>query len=201
MRVLSFALVAAISGTAVAGLENPLVPDWRGTPGTMFSQWDSFSQAVNAPNFPEAGGGFQLFNFGAGAIIASSGNIYNPAGPLDIHVYSLAPVPVYQAVLNIAWSGTELNAGDVRAFQNGSYFDFTSSELRYQQESPFGGFNETWAFTFDLTGDTGDLAFFFGSDGAHSSLDAVSVDVLMVPAPGALALLGVAGMASRRRRR
>ena len=169
----------------------------------MFSQWDSFSSAVNAPNFPEAGGGFQLFNFGEGAVVASSGNIYNPAGGLNIHVYSLGPVVGEEAVLNISWGGTMLDTTDVQAFFGGEYIDAYSVEQRASSSSPFGGTTDTWAFKFDLSGIQGasDLAFFFGNDGPHGSLDAVSLDLNMVPAPGALALLGMAGVASRRRRR
>ena len=203
MRILTMTLALAVAGTASADLVNPDVPGWRGDAGTMFSQWDTFGNAVNAPNFPEAGGGFQLFNFAPGATIASSGNIYNPAGALNIHVYSLGPVAAQEAVLNISWGGTMLDTTDVQAFFDGQYVDAYSVEQRASTPSPFGGTTDTWAFKFDLSGIQGvyDLAFFFGNDGAHGSLDAVSVDLNMVPAPGALALLGLAGVASRRRRR
>ena len=203
MRILTMTLALALAGTASADLVNPDVPAWRGQPGTMFSQWDSFSSAVNAPNFPEAGGGFQLFNFGEGAVVASSGNIYNPAGGLNIHVYSLGPVVGEEAVLNISWGGTMLDTTDVQAFFGGEYIDAYSVEQRASTPSPFGGTTDTWAFKFDLSGISGasDLAFFFGNDGPHGSLDAVSLDLNMVPAPGALALLGMAGVAARRRRR
>ena len=203
MRILSCAVAIAIAGTTAADLVNPDVPAWRGAPTSMFSQWDSFTNAVGAPNFPEAGGGFQLFNFGEGAIIASSGNIYNPAGALNIHVYSLGAVPAEEAVLNISWSGTMLDTSGVQAFFGGQYVDAYSVEQRSSVDSPFGGSTDTWAFKFDLSGIPGasDLAFFFGNEGAHGSLDAVSVDLNMVPAPGALALIGLAGVVSRRRRR
>ena len=59
------------------------------------------------------------------------------------------------------------------------------------------------AFTFDFTsfqGEADNWALFFGTDSPHFSLDAATVDIRAVPAPGALALLGLAGVARRRRR-
>ena len=165
MRILTMTVALALAGTASADLVNPDIPAWRGQPGTMFSQWDGFSNAVGAPNFPEAGGGFQLFNFGEGAVIASSGNIYNPAGNLNIHIYSLGPVVADEAVLNISWGGTMLDTTGVQAFTNGQYVDAYSVEQRSSVDSPFGGTTDTWAFKFDLSGISGahDLAFFFGN--------------------------------------
>ena len=97
------------------------------------------------------------------------------------------------------WSCT----ANVTAVFGGTTYNAVA-ELRDSQESPFGGTTDTWAFTFDLTGavGVGTLEFFFGNDQANGSLDAVSVDVLgaPIPAPGAVALLGLAGLAGRRRR-
>ncbi len=209
MRCIVTILAAAtLAGSATADLVNPDVPDWRGDVGSSYAEFDTFTNAVGAPNFPDVSPGapsFQLFNYGQGAIIASSGNIYNPAGALDIHLYSIAPLNTpTQAVLNVSWGGTMMDTSDVRAFFDGNYYDAASVELRDSQESPFGGTTDTWAFTFDLTGafGVGDLAFFFGNDGPHGSLDAVSIDVLAspIPAPGVVALLGLAGLVSRRRR-
>ncbi len=205
VSVLTAGLCGFIATTASAALTNPDVPSWRGDALTSYAEFDTFTSASGGPNFADAGGGgFQLFNFGGpGAVVASSGNIYSPAGALDIHLYSLGPaVNPAEAVLNISWGGTMLNTSDVRAFIGGTYYDAVSVDQRSSVASPFGGSVDTWAFTFNLSGAaTGDLAFFFGNDGAHGSLDAVSVDVRSVPAPGALALVIVAGAVGSRRRR
>lgn len=204
VSVLAAGLCGFVVTAASAELVNPDVPTWRGDALTSYAEFDTFTSASGGPNFADAGGGgFQLFNFAPGAVVASSGNIYSPSGALDIHLYSLGPaVNPAEAVLNISWGGTMLDTTAVQAFIGGSYYDAVSVEQRSSVSSPFGGSVDTWAFTFDLSGAaTGDLAFFFGNDGAHGSLDAVSIDVRSVPAPGALALVLVAGAISGRRRR
>ena len=205
----SILAVAAATSFASADLVNPDVPTWRGTTGSSYAEFDTFTSAFAAPNFPDVGGGgWSLTNNGAPgtATIASSGNIYGFGGALDISMSSLAPINTpTQAVLNVSWGGNMLltGEGDVQALFNGTYYNATA-ELRDSQESPFGGTVDTWAFTFDLTGafGVGTLEFFFGNEDANGSLDAVSVDVLgsPIPAPGALALLGLAGFARGRRR-
>jgi len=203
MRFLaSIVAVSAVTGMATADLVNPLVPDWRGDANASYAYWDSFTSADGGPNFPEQGGGFQLFNFGSGAIIASSGNLYGAGGPLDIHVYSLGDLAPTQAVLSFSFLGNPMDTSNVQAFFLGQYIDPISSELRGTAGGgPFPA--ETWSFTFDISNpgnQSSGLAFFFGSELGQTSLDAISVDVLSIPAPGAFALLGVAGLASRRRR-
>lgn len=204
LTVFSAGLCGLVATTASAALTNPDIPSWRGDALTSYAEFDTFTSASGGPNFADVGGGgFQLFNFAPGAVVASSGNIYSPSGALDIHLYSLGPaVNPAEAVLNISWGGTMLDTTAVQAFIGGSYYDAVSVEQRSSISSPFGGSVDTWAFTFDLSNaPTGDLAFFFGNDGAHGSLDAVSVDVRSVPAPGALALVVVAGVVGSRRRR
>lgn len=204
MRFLaSIVAVSAVTGMATADLVNPLVPDWRGDAGTYYAGWESFTDAAGGANAPEAGSGFDLYNFGPGAFIAGSGNIYAAGGPLDIHVYSNVEIAASEAVLSFSFLGSPIDTSDVRAFFLGQFIDPIEHEQRAVED--FGGFvKETWSFTYDFSnfgGVSSTVAFFFGSgDLANSSLDAVSVDVLSIPAPGAIALLGVAGLASRRRR-
>ena len=93
-----------IAGSASAELVNPVVPAWRGDANTAFAQWESFTSADGGPNAPEQGAGGTCFNFGPGAIIASSGNLYGAGGALNIHVYPAA-APLFnlqQAVVNIS---------------------------------------------------------------------------------------------------
>ncbi len=202
---LSVCVSTLVASAASGDLVNPDVPSWRGDALTTYAEFDTFTSAVNGPNFADVGGGgFQLFNFAPGAIIASSGNIYSPAGALNIHLYSLGPVAnPAEAVLNVSWGGTMLDTGDVQAFIGGEYYDAVNVEQRDSAASPFGGTTDTWAFTFDLSAFSGvdSLAFFFGNDGAHGSLDAVSIDVRSVPAPGALVLASLAGVLGVRGRR
>lgn len=204
----SILAVVATTGLATADLVNPDIPSWRGDAGAAYAEFDTFTQAFAAPNFADVGGGgFSLTNNGAPgtATIASSGNIYGFGGPLSIQMSSLGPISTpAQAVLNVSWGGNmiQTGTGDVQALFNGVFYDATS-ELRDSEESPFGGTVDTWAFNFDFAGATpgvGTLELFFGNELANGSLDAVSIDVQSIPAPGVLALVGLAGLAGRRRR-
>jgi hypothetical protein len=196
-----------IVGSASAELVDPLIPSWRGDANTAFAQWDSFTSADGGPNAAEQGSGWNLFNFGPGAIIASSGNLYGAQGALNIHVYPAAAPQfnLQQAVVNISFAGNPILTDDVRAFvgeaSTGEFFTMTGEE-----RSSGSGFSpSTWAFTVDLSGAARgfqSLSFFFGSgDLANSSLDAISIDVLAsaIPAPGALLGFGLLGLARRRR--
>ena len=196
-----------IAGSASADLVNPLVPDWRGDANTTFAQWDSFTSADGGPNAPEQGFGYNLFNFGTGAIIAGSGNIYAAQGALNIHVYP-AGAPLFnlqEAVLNISFAGSPISTDNVRAYVGdqgtGEYFDMAGT---FQGGGGSDFSPQTWSFTVDLSGaERGfqSLSFFFGSELENASLDAISVDVLgsAIPAPGALLGLGLLGVARRRR--
>ena len=210
-----FALVAVVTGSAAADLVNPLVPDWRGDANTEYYGWDTFSQSFGAPNFPNTPpGNFNagLYNFQSGAQISNSGNLYGAAG-LNIHIYTSsedpAPAPV-QAVMNVTTMGSLISLDSVNAYLGapmggGDYFAPVASELRANQPMGEMGALQTWAFTFDLSGwQGGDTTwgFLFKGLDPHISLDAVSLDLNfnVVPAPGALALFGLAGIRTRRRR-
>mgnify|MGYP006187163083 CR=1 FL=1 len=203
-RIIVLGTVLASTGLASADLVNPLVPGWSGDITAKTSTWNSFTEANNAPNFPDTpfSTGAQLFNFGPGATLAGSGNIYNPAGGLDIHVYGSGPVG--QAVLNFATSGTEFDYSNVRLFVsngNASATLFSTGQERSREAGSFGGFDVTTAYTWDVSVafEITEWGFFFGSDAAHSSLDAVSLAVNAVPAPGGLLAMGLFGTMRRRR--
>ena len=115
--------VSALTGLAAADLTNPLVPEWRGGAGAYYAGWESFTDAAGGANAPEAGSGFDLYNFGPGAFIAGSGNIYAAGGPLDIHIYSNVEIAASEAVLSFSFLGSPIDTSDVRAFFLGQYID------------------------------------------------------------------------------
>jgi hypothetical protein len=97
----------------------------------------------------------------------------------------------------------EFFIGDFGPGAAGDYFNPVSSERTYSQFIGDGLFRVNDAFTFDASSYAGDGMFwasFFKIDGPNT-LEGVSIDVQsVIPAPGAVALLGLAGLAGRRRR-
>lgn len=212
MRCFSVALASAllISGAATADLVDPSVPTWRGDAGSLYYQWDSFTEAFAAPNFPTAPPfefGAQVFNFVGGAQIVDGG-IYSPGG-LNVHVYGEG-TPTSEVVLNVTYTSFNPSPTSVEAFvggfgpgAEGEYFDYVSSERTSNTFIGEGLFRVNDVYTFDLSsygGSDTNWATFFKISGPNT-LEGVSIDVQnVVPAPGVLAVLGLAGLAGRRRR-
>lgn len=213
---LGFGLAGAIVSVAQAGFTNPLIPAWAGGPNTQYAGWESFTQASGGANLPDQSGSasFSLMNYSPGAFITGTGNIYGSGAPLFISMMggtlgnASSPVNV---VLNVSTAGATLNMGSVRLWLfdstgNVAFHSPTTSEVRYDAPTPPQGSAQNVAFTWAL----GPGAFAasgwrieFSASAANMSLDAVRVDLQYVPAPGALALIGVAaalGGARRRRR-
>jgi hypothetical protein len=202
--------VAAVAATQVsADLINPEIPNWRGDAGTTYYGWDSFSSAYNAANLNDSGdAGGMLFNFADGAMVTGSGNIYNQAAGLEIHVYGNGPLE--QAVLNLASMGTEMDYAGVTLWVSdgttGQMFSYDTFATNYYEEVPNFGANVTTSYSWDLSNYAGvvtEWAFFVNGTEPHNVLDAVTVDIFAgaVPAPGALSLVWITGLARRRRRR
>lgn len=210
MKSLACAIVLAIGSSAMADLVDPEVPDWRGEAGSLFYQWDSFTDPFAAPNFPTFPPfdfSAQVFNFVGGAQIVDGG-IFSPGG-LNVHVYGEG-LPTAAAVLNVTYTSFDPSPTSVEFFvggfgpgQPGEYFNPVSSVRTYSEFIGEGLFRVTDAFVFDASSYSGDDMFwasFFKIDGPNT-LEGVSIDVQsVIPAPGAIALLGLAGLGGRRRR-
>ncbi len=212
MRFLFASLVvsSAVASTATADLVDPVVPTWRGEANSQYYQWDSFSAASFEPNFPTAPPfefSAQLFNFAGGASIVD-GNIVG-AGGLNIHVYG-GGTPTSDVVLNVTYvsfdptpTQTDFFVGGAGPGAAGEYFDFVDSTRTTFDSIGGGQFRVTDAYTFDLStyaGAAENWAAFFKIDGPNT-LEGVSIDVRnVVPTPGVLATLALAGLGRRRRR-
>ncbi|MDP7188554.1 MAG: hypothetical protein QGI74_01705 [Phycisphaerales bacterium] len=206
------------AGPAVGDFLVEDAPTWRGDADTSWYHWESFSSASmeTGPNFPTneqfPSGEALLFNFGDGAVVSGDGNIYGFGGPLNIHAYAYASADVQQAVANISMHGTELLYDQVMLVWNDGIeggeegFLFADVSMNYWEEVDFGGGIGAIAnvsYTFDLSSvsaDIREIGVMFQTAGAHSSLDAMAIDLQTVPAPGVLAVLALAGMRRRRRR-
>ena len=211
MRSLVSSLAVGLLATiSAADLVDPAVPDWRGEAGSLSYQWDSFTAAFaepNFPTFPPFDFSAQVFNFVGGASI-EDGSIFSPGG-LNLHVYGEGR-PTGDIVLNVTYVSFDPTPTSVEAFiggfgpgASGEYFDAVSSERTFSSFLGDGRFRVNDAFTFDVAAYTGTDEFwasFFKIDGP-TTLEGVSIDLRnVVPTPGALAMLGIAGLASRRRR-
>lgn len=210
--------VACLTSAGIADFYNPASTDWDSSDGfTQGWGWESFSQPNSAPNFADAGWygdpgfgyGAELYNFSGTATLAGTGNIYDPGGALNIHIYGDGDID--QALLQVSTEGSGLNWMDVQLYVDGTagemYMNWDSMEETFYQEIPgFGAIDQaamSWDITDSYNGTVETWGFFISAYGPHASLDAVSLDTLTmtVPAPGAIAILGLAGMTARRRRK
>lgn len=205
-RVSSLCVLWAVAGSASADLVNPLVPSWAGEPTASSYEWNAFSEAYNAPNFPDSpfSTDAMLFNFTEGAFITGAGNIYNMDGGLNVHVYGSGPVGL--AVLNVATSGSELNYDQTMLVLRDEFGEeeafFADAQIRFEEEVPGLGKNVTVAYEFDATSsmlEAVEWAFLFNGTEPHLSLDAVSADINSVPGPASLLALGLFSVIRRRR--
>jgi hypothetical protein len=209
----------ALVTAASAGVVNPLVPTWRGQANTMFMGWETFSSAYAGANAADMSGSSNLaslFNFGPGAILTGSPlptGIYNPSGTLAIMIMggvTSAPRNPTEVVMNVASAGTGIVNGTVALtlFDNaGNSRRVTPTDISNRSSAPdgFGGTAATTAFSWTID----PLAFNatrwqidFSSAAPHAILDAVTLDLKLVPTPGALAVLAAfAGGTPRGRRR
>jgi hypothetical protein len=198
---------------ASADFVNPVVPVWRGAANADFYGWEIFTSAFGGPNLPNYAGtetGAALFNFGAGATINSSGNIQANGGSLSMSLYAGAWEQVAEVIVNIATIGTVVNNDSfVLGLYNNSSGGLTvtpsAMEIRSSEAAPGGqGLIQTRTYKWIVPPTGSILPRFqlnFASMSNNITLDTLSVDVRYLPAPGALALLGFAGMLVAKRRR
>ena len=114
-----------------------------------------------------------------------------------------------QAVMNVATVGTTIAPASVKLTlwdANGTQYVVapTASEIRSDSPAQPQGSVRTTAYTWDTAAApivASGFRFEFLAAGPSMSLDAVRLDMLYVPAPGALALLGMAAFVARRKRR
>jgi hypothetical protein len=211
-------VIGAVACSANAGFVNPLIPMWRGTADTEYMGWENFTSAYGGSNLPDApnsnnlGG---LINFGPGAVLTSTKNIYGPTGPLSITMLggmTAAPRNPVEVVLNISAAGTVINMQSVTLSLMDNFGSLIrvnpiSSIVRFDEPFQMGGRVQTLAFTWNFQPNliaATQWQVNFSSTGANTSLDAVSLDMRFIPAPGALsvlAMLGGGGMICGRRRR
>ena len=218
--LLAGSLLAALASSSSAAF---IVPDtaayaWdRGlTAQSTYAEWDVFSSPAG-PNAPDVGsfvGGvlpagapaFNAFdaNEGSGSFITGGGNIYSFSGIVSPRIefggFGLGDAYQTTVLLQVRTLGTEIDQATVRL--NGTIAASSVVELARDSLGGFGGAQVDTLFRFDLTGNLGSYTIDFDALGTSLSLDRVAIDTFtVVPAPGVLALAGVAGLFAPRRRR
>ncbi len=210
--------IGAFALSTNAGFVNGLTPAWRGTADTLYMGWENFTSAYGGANLPDVVNSNNLgtvLNFGPGAVLTSTKNIYGPTGPLEITMLGgvvSAPRNPVEVVLNVSAAGTVINMQSVSlTLMNNSgnllRLNPNSSYVQFDQPFSMGGRVQTLAFTWSFQPNliaATQWQVNFSSTGANTSLDAVSLDMRFIPAPGALsvlAMLGGGGMICGRRRR
>ncbi|MDG2424204.1 MAG: MYXO-CTERM domain-containing protein [Phycisphaerales bacterium] len=213
-------LALTVSSIANAGYVVEDVPTWRGEDNTAHYEWETFASPYGKPNFannvpPTADA--MLFNFGEDAIITGAGNIYGYGGALNIHTYGYSDTDIQDVVFNFATMGTEIDyTGAMLAWNDGTeggesgiIMPLSDYNMNYYEEVDFGQgpgaiANVSWSFDLsDISADIREIGLIWSSDTNNISLGTASMDLRFagIPAPGALALLGLAGLAGGRRRR
>jgi len=213
-------LIGALASAASAGVVNPLLPTWRGQSNTMFMGWETFTSAYAGANAADMAGSStlaNLFNFGPGAVLTAAPmptGIYNATGPLSIMIMggvTSAPRNPTEVVMNLASAGAGISNSSVALtlFDNAGNsrrITPTTTSTRYSVPDGFGGTAVTTAFSWTvdpLAWNCTRWQIDFSSTSPHAILDAVTLDLKLVPTPGALAVLAafVGGTPRGRRRR
>ena len=219
--------VGLFATTSLAGFENEVFAEWHGEAGTSYTNFESFSSAAygafNAAygpygyteDYANGGHSVALVNFGSNGSITSTGNMYSSTDPLNTHTYAYSDTDITAVHVNVATLGSVYDSSTVglsyelsdgtQGFITGFQAEF-SMNYNNVVTSPWGdSTTQNFSYSFNLSridGEVTGIGFFMGG-GPHMGLDALSIDIqsALIPAPGALALLGLAGVAGRRRRR
>ena len=161
-------------------------------------------------NYAGTESGAALFNFGPGAFITGTGNLYGASNPLSISIYGGLTAQVNEVILNIASIGTIINTNSVRltiSDNTGNSFSVNPGFMELRSDSPAPGGQgqiQTRSFRWMLPGMLFPATRFelsFASQTNNLSLDAVSADIRYVPVPGVLAILASSGLIAIRPRR
>ena len=160
--------------------------------------WESFSDPSGGVNAPTGGNGTgdpSVVVVDGSPIVASSGNLYSPAGSFTMHRYGAGFVN--NPTMEIESLGSPFDPSSFFIMSDAGFPVLPTVEVT-SGGSGFGAFN-TYSLSWDYTGAA--IFFNFGSLAAHSSLDRLTIGTFgeAIPAPGALALLGLAGLGRRRR--
>jgi hypothetical protein len=192
MTILGTASVLALGGTATAdvtGVEIVNIGDYGN--GTTYHMYLNVTEGTRVDAI--FGNSTGAMSIGTADGMSFYQNLYG--GPL----YSTGNPFANNALLDIGIDWTNFNAGGSFTSDNGSWFVTPADD----QGNPING--QVLIGQFTVIGASGDgyadLVGMVNVQGSDDSGTFQDYGVNWIPAPGALALLGFAGLAGRRRRR
>lgn len=199
------------------GFNKPHEASWggwtRGAAGTLYAEWDTFSDAsfpgmrTAAPDVGASGTSDAHIGWNAGTFTAGSGNLYSFSVTelFQVNLSGSVPGGPVRAVLQTEGWGVDIDLATVRL--NG--VAPTVSHVTFQDpnyNSSFGVVTLTQRlFYWDLASAPASYAFGFASDGHSLSLAQVAIDIAAAPVPEPetyamlAAGLGLVGWQVRRR--
>ena len=183
-----FSLWIAIATLALHTKTNAaefVVPDWADNANARFSQWLNFTSARGEPgNRPDVEGsnaGGLLTQSVPGAIVTSSGNIYNPAAPSAFLLAHESDSSYQTVVLQTKIIGDVDTENVALEYEkDGQMESIKVPAVEIARES--GGFGDTiiyqWTWNLSELGLTR-ISIRFRASGTHASLASVRLDILL----------------------
>lgn len=211
----AFISVSGLASADISNNPNPYAPgfgfdapheaSWggwtRGDAGTLYAEWDTFSDVsypgprTAAPDVGRANTTDAYARWNPGVFIAGSGNLYSFTVPQSYTFSVTGNVgvgPIIRAALQFETWAQQMDYASIAL--NG--LAPTHSESTYidpNYPSPFGPVPLVqYLAIWDLPAELGTYNFTFNSTRPHQSLAQVSVDIAAVPVPGAVWLMGSA---------
>lgn len=177
--------------TTPDAFEFDFAPPFRGTAVGHYAGWDSFSVPFGAPNSADDAASSiaaTIEQSSPGAILTTTGNIYNPGTASTFALEGSAVSTVREVVLQTLTLGLPLDPTTVELrYDDGAGLQTVAPTTTTVLLAGTGGFSsEELAFTFDLSElDVVDFGISFNASGANCSLDAVMLDIRVADSIGA----------------
>lgn len=168
-------------------------PDWAMDINAVYSGWENFTVGMGEPgNAPDAEGsnaGGTITQSTPGGIVTGSGNIYIPTGPGSFTLVNDADRDFQTVLLQVKSIGAiSIDTVMLHYEAEGSMVELNPTESREtcREDGPFGD-TIIHLWSWDLSGmSVSDIQIDFAAEGPHLSLNAVRLDTLQVPPPGAV---------------
>ena len=169
---------------SILGFETPL---WASDSLSEFNGWQSFTAAFGSPgNQPDVEGsamGASIVQSVPGAIVAGSGNLYNPATTSAFSLTHSSPTKYDTIVLQTKTAGVlDTNGVVLQYAQNGTLINLPA-DRSLQIASASGMFGSTFIHYWEWNVQAesiSNITILFNAVGPHLSLDEVRLDTLNV---------------------